>query len=133
MEAEHQEKHLLYQFLEEQVKQIKEQIEKVDEQLGEVTEMKNALQEFAVLQPGSSLLVPLANGIFCQAVLQKTDALTINVGSDVCVEKDLATTQELVQKQQEQLKEYRAKLIKQLELILHHTEQLKDELASLHE
>lgn len=133
METDHQEKHLLYQFLEEQVKQVREQIEKLDEQLGEVTEMRKALEEFGSLQPGSSLLVPLTNGIFCKAELKKTDTLTINVGSDVCVEKDLATTQALVQQQHEQLKEYRTKLIKQLELVLHHTEQLKNELAALHE
>src|SRR3989338_1923538 len=75
------------QLLAQQIKQVQKQIQAVDNQMGEAAIITQSLEDFAALDPGAEILVPVCNGIFAKATLVENKQVLVNVGSDTVVQK----------------------------------------------
>ncbi len=109
------EKYMEMQYIDEQMKQTEQQIIKIDEQLNEVIVTKNALTEFGNTKTGTETLMPVSNGIFAKAEIKNNDKLLVNVGSNVVVEKSVEDTKKLMDNQLVELKNYKIKLMANME------------------
>ena len=113
-----QKKYYEYQLLDQKIKQLQEHIEKIDEQLIELLATIQSISEFNELGEDKEILVPLSNGIFARGKLVKEDSFLVNVGASVVVRKGAADTRALLETQKTELKEVRAKLLKNMEALI---------------
>lgn len=101
-----------------QVEQMQKIIESIEAQLNEVNAIKESLEDFSKLEGKEELLFPLANGIFASGKLSGSKNLKMNVGNNVVVEKTVDEALELMQKQYDEIDNYKHELMKQMELLL---------------
>lgn len=101
-----------------QVEQMQKIIESIESQLNEVVAIKESLAEFKTLDGKEEILFPLANGIFASGKLLDNKKLKMNVGNNVVVEKTVDEALELMQRQYDEINNYKSELISQMELLL---------------
>ncbi len=101
-----------------QVEQMQKVIESIEAQLNEVSAIKESLEDFKRLEGKEEVLFPLANGIFASGRLSDSKRLKMNVGNNVVVEKTVDEALELMQRQYDEISNYKHELLKQMELLL---------------
>lgn len=101
-----------------QVEQMQKIIESIESQLNEVSAIKESLEDFKRLEGKEEVLFPIANGIFVSGRLVNDKKLRMNVGNNVVVEKTVDEALELMQRQYDEISNYKHELMKQLELLL---------------
>ncbi|MBN2422743.1 prefoldin subunit alpha [Candidatus Woesearchaeota archaeon] len=111
--------------LDQQIKQVQNHIETVDQQIMELESMKSTLSEFSELKQGTTIKVPLVNGIFIEAELKNTKELLVNVGAKVSVKKTIPQVKDMLTKQQEELKTFRANMIMQFQQMVARVEEIQ--------
>jgi len=126
-----QKKLLEYQLLDQNIKKLKEQLEVADSQLVDAMATLQSLDEVAGLQGGQEGLVPFNNGIFARATLQKPEKLLLNVGAGVVVDRSIAETRALIEKQKDELQEFRVALAQNIDKLVSRAAQLEKELADV--
>ena len=67
-----QAKYLEFQMLSEQIKQLQEQMQRFEENIIEARTLKNSIDEFKNIEPGTALYVSLSPGIFAKKVMHST-------------------------------------------------------------
>jgi prefoldin alpha subunit len=117
-----QEVYMELQLLDQKIKKVQKQLEKLEEQLADVGEVKNALEQFADIQPGTEMRVPLANGIFFRAELKDATEVLVNVGSNIIVAKKVVDVRKMIDGQLEELTAYRTKVVQQFEKLVERVE-----------
>lgn len=100
-----------------QIEQMQKVIESIEAQLNEVLAIKESLEDFKKLVGNEELLLPLANGIFASGKLLDNKKLKMNVGNNVVVEKTVDEALELMQKQYDEINNYKHELMKQMEML----------------
>ena len=103
----------------------------ITHQLIELNATNNSLNEFDKLSAGKELFVPLSSGIFAKASIKDTSELLVNVGANVAVKKDVASTKKLIQKQMEEIKKIQKQMINDLEKMTNHAAQLERQLQGM--
>jgi prefoldin alpha subunit len=101
-----------------QVEQLQKIIESIDAQLNEVVMIKESLENFNKLSGKEEILFPLANGIFASGKLVGERKLKMNVGNNVVVEKTVDEAMSLMQRQYDEINNYKQELLTQLDLLL---------------
>lgn len=130
-EKKAQELYMEFQVLEQHIKQLQKQLEAVTQQLIELTITGNSLDEFNKINSGKEIFVPLSSGIFAKANVKDTSELLVNVGANVVVKKDVASTKKLIQKQMEEIKKIQEQMINELENLTSHAAQLETNLQGM--
>lgn len=126
-----QEMYVQFQALDQHIKQLQKQLEMVTHQLIELTATGNSLDEFKSISAGKEIFVPLSSGIFAKASIKDTSELLVNVGANVAVKKDVASTKRLIQNQVEEIKKIQRQMIDELEKATSHAAQLESQLQEL--
>lgn len=101
-----------------QVEQMQKIIESIDSQLNEVLMTRESLEDFKALEGKEEILFPIANGIFVSGKLANDKKLRMNVGNNVVVEKTVDEAIDLMQKQYDEINNYKEELLSQLESLL---------------
>ncbi|MBU0757995.1 MAG: prefoldin subunit alpha [Nanoarchaeota archaeon] len=112
--------------LDSQIKHMQKHIEVVDSQLMELESLKLSLSEFADTKEGDEMLVPLAAGIYVKGKLADNKELIVNVGANVSVEKKPEEVKEMLAKQSEEIKKFRASLLMQFQQLVHSVEEIQE-------
>ena len=120
-----------FKMLDQYIKQLQSQLEMITHQLIELNATNNSLNEFDKLSAGKELFVPLSSGIFAKASIKDTSELLVNVGANVAVKKDVASTKKLIQKQMEEIKKIQKQMINDLEKMTNHAAQLERQLQGM--
>jgi prefoldin alpha subunit len=120
-----QEKYQEMQMLDYQIKQMQKLIENIDAQLFEIGSTVDALQEFERLENNDEVLFPVANGIFAKGRLTDNKMLKVNVGSNVVTEKTVKDTVEMMQKQAEDIGNYKREVVGQLQKFISKIQELE--------
>lgn len=102
--------------MEETKKKLHELINKMNSSLNEIESIKKSVLELDNLKD-EEILAPVANGIFIKAKIVDSKKLKVNVGHGVVLEKTIPQTIELLNKQEQEIKESVMKAKKEIELI----------------
>ena len=129
-EREAQEMYMEFQMIDQQIKQLQKQLEMVTNQLIEISSTSSSLDEFNKIAAGKEVFVPLSSGIFAKANIKDTSELLVNIGANVAVKKDVASTKKLIQNQVEELKRIQKQMIGELEKMTGHAAQLEMQLQN---
>ena len=105
-EKQIEDKYMQLQLLQQQVEQITEYVEQLRVQDRELDISLEALTELQKTTVNTEILAPIANGIFFKAELKDNQKLTINVGSEVAVEKTIPEVIRLLEEQKEKITEH---------------------------
>ena len=130
-EKKAQEMYLEFQVLDKHIKQLQTQLEAVTNQLIELHSTSNSLDDFNKINAAKDVFVPLSSGIFAKASIKDTSELLVNVGANVAVKKDTASTKKLIQIQMEEIKKIQKHMVEELEKMTNHAAQLENQLRSL--
>jgi len=130
-EKELQQKYMEFQMMTEQIKQVQTQLEKMQGQIEDLENVQESLETLGDTPAESEMLVPLSNGIFAKAKLDKMDQLLVNVGSGVVVEKSLEDTKKLLKSQSVEINQYKEQMSNQMELMLTQIQLLERELKGM--
>jgi prefoldin alpha subunit len=110
-----QDKYQQMQVLDYQIKQLQKVMENIDAQLLEMSNTKEALIEFEKLKNNSEILFPVANGIFAKGKISDNKLLSINIGSNVVVEKSVTDTIKMMETQSKDVENYKKEVLVQLQ------------------
>jgi len=130
-EKKAQEMYMEFQMLEQHIRQLQKQLEVVTQQLIELTITSSSLDEFNKIKPGKEIFVPLSSGIFAKASIKDTSGLLVNVGANVVVQKDVASTKKLIQRQMEEIQKIQEQMVNELEKLTSHAAQLEMQLQGM--
>lgn len=125
-----QKKYLEYQLLDQRIKQLQQQMQTAEQQLIEIMATLQSLDEFALLDEGSEILVPVNNGIFTKARLKKENKLLVNVGASVVVDKSIEDTKKLIEKQEQEMEKIRDQIAENINMLVEKATVLEKELSS---
>jgi len=126
-----QAKYLEFQLLSEQIKQLQEQMQRFEENIIEARTLKNSLEEFKKITPGTELYVSLSPGIFAKAKLDDNKKLKINVGSNTVITKDVEDVKKMIDKQITDMKDVYKKILTQIQELAMRAGALEKELKEL--
>src|SRR3989338_11646392 len=126
-----QEMYMEFKMLDNYIKQLQSQLEMITHQLIELNATNSSLNEFAKLDAGKEIFVPLSSGIFAEASIKDTSKLLVNVGANVAVRKDIDSTKKLIEKQMEEIKKIQKQMVNDLEKMTHHAAQLEMKLQGM--
>ena len=98
-----------YQLLTEQLKKIQHYLEKTTENLADLGNTIQHLHTFGNLKKGARVFAPIANGIFIDATLNDPKHVRMNVGAKTVTTKTIAEAKELLEQQQQELHQLRAR------------------------
>ncbi len=101
-EEQIKQKYMEFKVLQEHIQKINEHMDVLKNQTLEINSTKEAIKEFAVLNIGSEILVPIADGIFIKGELKNNKDMLINVGADTVVERSIFDVMQLIEEQQSQ-------------------------------
>ena len=130
-EKKAQEMYVEFQVLDQNIKQLQKQLEVITQQVFELSVTSNGLEEFKKISVGKEILVPLSSGIFVKANIKDTEKLTVNVGANVAVNKDVASTKLLIQNQLQEIIKIQKQMVSELEKMTNEAAQLEMQLQSL--
>lgn len=94
-----QQKLMEFQQLSGQLQQLQEYLQVIEQQMEELSVAQKSVEEITAIEKGRNIRVPLANGIYVDAVLGDTSSLLLNIGQGVIVGKTPAETIALLNKQ----------------------------------
>lgn len=99
------EKYFELQILEQQLKQVNQQLLSMDNQILELQRIKDNLDDISKTKTNTELLVALGGGVFSKAELKDNNTVLVNVGANIIVEKDIASSKGIINNQMGQVNE----------------------------
>ena len=130
-EKKAQELYMQLQMIQENAKQIYKQLQMAESQFMELVMTIQSLDDFRQIKEKTEIFVPLNSGIFAKAELKKADELLVNVGANVVVKKDISSTKKLVERQVEQLRDIRERMVSDLKKLTMQGGMIEEELQKL--
>lgn len=124
-------KYIELQLYQTELKEIRDKLENIDIQITEINAVKQSLDEIKTLDDGSEMLVPIANGIFATAKLQKQNKLKVNIGSNTVRDYTFDEANELLDRQSKDIAGIRNHMIDQFEGLAGQMQVLEEELLKL--
>jgi prefoldin alpha subunit len=119
------------QYMEQHLQTLNSQFEQMEERYLEISTLKASIDELSSADKDSEVLVPISNGIFLKAKIEKKDLFLVNAGSNIVVEKNAKSTIELLTEQSEQIANYRNNIYEQIQNITSQMRLIEDEIATL--
>src|SRR3989338_2465361 len=108
------EKYMEYQFLMQQLQQLQQNISALEQHILDLNNLYENLSYLNQSKVESEVLMPLGSGIFLKGELKDNKSVIMNVGNNVCVEKNIDEAKNTINKQ--------------LEEVINVLEQLKEEI-----
>ena len=130
-EKKMQEMYMEFQMLDQNIKQLQKQLEMLTTQMMEVNATINGLEEFNKIQGEKQIFVPISSGIFARASIKDTSELLVNVGANVVITKNFASTKKLMQNQFEEMKKVQGRIVTELENMAEKAGQLEMQLQGM--
>ena len=130
-EKEINEKYLEFQMLDQQTKQINQQLLNLDNQLLELQRIEENLGDIKKTKKNTELLVALGGGVFSKAELKDDNKVLMNVGSNIVVEKDIASSKKIIGHQIDQIKNVLVQLEQEFQLLAANTQTIQEDLQKL--
>ena len=124
-------KYLELQLLNQKMQQMQQQMEELDQQASQIEGTGQSLDEFAEVNEGTQILVPVANGIFAKAKLEDTKSLLVNVGASINVQKSVPEVKKLMAGQVAEMRKLQEDLAKQLKQLTDMAESAQSELQNM--
>ncbi len=93
------EKYMEYQFLMQQLQQLQQNNSSLEKHISDLNSLKNNLENISKTKVNTESLMPLGSGIFLKSELKDNKTVIMNVGSNVCVEKNIDEAMIIVDKQ----------------------------------
>lgn len=125
------EKYFELQILEQQLKQVNQQLLGLDNQLLELQRIKDNLDDIANTKKDTEMLVALGGGVFSKAELKDSNKVLMNVGSNIVIEKDIASSKEVVDHQIGQVNEVVKQLEQEFQILAMNSQVLQQELQKI--
>ncbi|MBI4441491.1 prefoldin subunit alpha [Candidatus Woesearchaeota archaeon] len=122
------EKYSLLQLIDQQMRQTQKQVKNLRAQHENLLGSMQALDDLPKCDVGSPLLVPITGGIFVAATLQEKDMVTVNIGADTMVRKDLAGARKLLEEQVAEVEAVLVQLTNDLKELSAQAQKLQGEL-----
>lgn len=94
---------------------LQEQEEKMEQQKSEIDTTINSLNELNESEGEKEMLCPLSTGIFVKTKVKKVDDVIVNVGSNVCVNKSVNDSIEMLKNQREEIENYHKEIKEKLQ------------------
>ncbi|HYD03606.1 MAG TPA: prefoldin subunit alpha [Alphaproteobacteria bacterium] len=121
-----QNKYQEMQVLSYQLKQLQSIMDSIETQLKDVKNTIDALNGFKDLKEEDEVLFPLANGIFAKGKLTDNKSLSINIGSNIVVEKSIDDTIQMMNVQAEDMEKYKTEITSQLNKVTTKLESIQE-------
>jgi len=123
-----QQRYMKLQMLEQQMQQVQKQLQTFDIQLQDLAVTKQSLEDLKKTEIGTEILSTLSPGIFIKTKLAENKDVTINVGSNVAVKKEVAGAQKLVDEQITEIQKLQMQLTRDLQQLSTIALQLEKEM-----
>jgi len=104
-----------FQVLNNSIKQLEKQNEALETQLMELMVTNQSLDDMKKVESGTEILVPISSGIYAKAELKDTNSFTVNVGSNIVLNKDLNSTKKIIENQIDEIKKLQENFVKELQ------------------
>lgn len=104
-----------FQVLNNSIKQLEKQNEALETQLMELMVTNQSLDDMKKIESGTEILVPISSGIYAKAELKDTNSFTVNVGSNIVLNKDLNSTKKIIEKQIDEIKKLGENFVNELQ------------------
>ena len=131
--VELQQKYMEYQMIEQQKQKVVEHLQKFDEQIGEVEQIITHINEMTLLKGNEETMLPLANGIFARGTISNVAKLYVNVGAGITVDKTPEQTIELLERQKEEILQYKNQLLETLQQLMIKSDEIENDMKRLME
>lgn len=130
-EKKAQEMYMEFQMIDQHIKQLQQQLQAITQQLMEFEATSMSLEDLQKVQPGKEIFVPLSSGIFTKATINDTSELLVNVGANVIVQKDIASTKKLISNQIEEVRKLQKRMMDDLEKMTEKAANIEGQLQAL--
>ena len=130
-EKKAQEMYMEFQMLDQHIKQLQKQLQAITQQLMEFEATSMSLEDLQKVPQGKEIFVPLSSGIFTKATIKDTSELLVNVGANVIVQKDIASTKKLISNQVEEIRKLQKRMIEDLEKMTEKAAKIEEQLQTL--
>ena len=127
MSEQLQQKFMQLQMVHQQLKMIQEQMQMLEQQSMELDMTKESVKELAEVKKGTTVWVPLANGIFAKA-LWDSDEFLVNIGAQTAVPKGVEDVNKLIMQQQEEAAKMRNEMMGHAQTLMEMAAALEEEL-----
>lgn len=125
------EKYFELQILEQQLKQVSQQLLSLDNQLLELQRINDNLDDIAKTKKDTEILVALGGGVFSKAELKDSNTVLMNVGANIIIEKDIASSKEVVNHQIGQINDVVKQLEQEFQILAMNSQVLQHDLQKL--
>ncbi len=120
-----------HQMLNQQLQEIEKQNEFFNEQIIDMTATKQNLDDLKETDVGSSILVPLNQGIYVKAELKDNTKLLVNVGASSIIEKSVEDTKKMLQDQIEDVKKAQQRMTENIQKIVAKLKTIEKDISSI--
>jgi prefoldin alpha subunit len=128
-----QEKYIELQMLDQQMKQVQQQLRIIISQIAELDSVVIALDDLKKVKTGAEVLFPITNGIFVKGTLKENKEVSINVGSNIVVNKPIDQAKELIKRQLEEIRNLESQVRIDLQRLAVKAVELEKEVVELSE
>ena len=126
-----QEIYMEYKAIDEHIKQLQKQLEVLTSHLVEMHSTSNSLDDLDKIKKDKEMFVPISSGIFAKGTINSTSELLVNVGANVVVSKDIASTKKLIQYQIDEMKKVHKRMIEELQNMAQKAAELEAQLQGM--
>lgn len=102
-------------------------MQQLEQQTLELDVTKESVSDLGKVGKGTSVWVPLANGIFAKAVWE-SDKFLVNIGANVAVPKSVDEVHKLIQEQQDEAAKMRSEMMGHAQKLVEMAASLEKEL-----
>ena len=130
-EKKFQEIYVEFQVLSNTIQQLEKQGTALENHLLELMVTKQSLDEIENVKPGTEILVPISAGIYARADIKESDKFIVNIGSNVALSKNLASTKKIIEDQVTEIKKLQENLSQELGINTAKAAELEEELNKI--
>lgn len=130
-EKRFQEIYVEFQVLSNTIQQLEKQGTALENHLLELMVTKQSLDEIENVKPGTEILVPISAGIYARADIKESDKFIVNIGSNVALSKNLASTKKIIEDQVTEIKKLQENLSQELGINTAKAAELEEELNKI--
>lgn len=130
-EKKAQEMYMEFQMIDQHIKQLQKQLQAITQQLMEFESTSMSLEDLQKVPSGKEIFVPLSSGIFTKATINDTSELLVNVGANIIVSKDIASTKKLIANQVEEVRKLQKRMMDELEKMTEKAAKIEEQLQAL--
>lgn len=126
-----QKKYLELYLIDQQVQQLQQQLVLMENQTLEITKLLESLDDLEKSKENSSLLAPIAPGVFIQAAVKDNKNLIVNAGASVFITKTIQESRELFSKQLKEIQDAMQQIEPMFSELQRRAHQLQHEIRKL--